>query len=148
AAAQAPSPLRPRNHAHHRRPAEPGFAPPEAAFGIRGPASAGLAVAAWRLWNAEPGPDRARALAHWFTGGGLDSPWFWLGFERRRRGALAIESLATVANAAAGAAAARHVDVTAAALSLPDLAWIAFAGLLSEKLWRGNAARAGDQASA
>jgi tryptophan-rich sensory protein len=144
----APSPLRPRTYAQYKRLKKPGFTPPDPAFGVWGPVWAGLGYAAWRLWNSEPGPDRDRALAHWFAGRGLDVLWLWLGFRRRARGAMAVESLLTIANAAAGADAARRVDGTAAALCLPYLAWISFAGLLSEELWRLNDGRRGDQASA
>jgi len=140
-ATYAPSPLRPRTYAHYHRLEKPGFTPPDPAFGIWGPVWTGLAVAAWRLWSAEPGPERDRALAHWFAGRGLDVLWLYLGFERRQRGAMAVESLVSVGNAAAGALAARRVDGTAAALTLPYLAWISFAGLLSEELWRLNSDR-------
>jgi tryptophan-rich sensory protein len=37
--------------------------------------------------------------------------------------------------------AARRVDGPSSALSAPYLAWIAFAGLLSEELWRLNRGR-------
>lgn len=47
-----------------------------------------------------------------------------------------------------GALAARRMDGAAAAISLPCLGWVCFAGLLSEELWRRNEAPEADQASA
>jgi tryptophan-rich sensory protein len=134
----SPAPINPRIRRDYKRLEKPSFNPPDWAFGIWGPLWAALAAAGWRLWRAPRSADRSRALGHWFGAQALNAAWLWLGFERRDRAAMAAESLASVGNAAALVLAARRVDRGAAALSLPYLAWIGFAGLLSLSLWRLN----------
>ena len=51
---------------------------------------------------------------------------------------MAAEAAVTVLNAAAHADAARRVDRTASLLAVPYAAWVGFAALLSEELWRRN----------
>lgn len=141
-AAFSPAPvLNPDERRYYKRLAKPWFNPPDWAFGIWGPLWAMLSVAGWRLWRAKPSPARTRALGHWFGAQALNVAWLWLGFGRRNRAAMAIEAAATTANAVALVDAARRVDGPSSALSAPYLAWIAFAGLLTEELWRLNRGR-------
>jgi tryptophan-rich sensory protein len=140
-ARHAPSPLRPRAFGHYRRLRKPGFTPPDPAFAVWGPLWAALGVAGWRLWRAPPGEARSRALGHWFGAQALNAAWLWLGFTRRNRGAMALEAAGSVVNAAALVNQARRVDGPAAALVVPYLGWLGFAGLLSEELWRLNRGR-------
>ncbi len=51
---------------------------------------------------------------------------------------MAAEAGATLVNALAYMDAARRVDPPAAWLAAPHAAWIGFAALLSEELWRRN----------
>ncbi|MGG5822753.1 TspO/MBR family protein [Falsiroseomonas sp. HW251] len=140
----SPAPIHPRTYGYYRRLEKPSFTPPDAAFAVWGPLWAALAAAGWRLWRAKPSAARSRALAHWFGAQALNTLWLWLGFQRRNRAAMAVEAGATVVNAAALADAARRVDGPAAVLALPYLAWIGFAGLLSEEIWRLNEDRGED----
>ena len=103
-----------------------------------GDRSAALTVSGARLSNSRPSPARRRALAHWWGIQGLNAFWLWLGFGQRLRGAAALEAAATVVNAAAYVETARKVDPPAAWLAVPYAAWIGFAALLSEELWRRN----------
>ncbi|WP_372620092.1 TspO/MBR family protein [Falsiroseomonas sp.] len=134
----SPAPIHPRRWAYYRRLAKPAFTPPDYAFAVWGPLWLALAVAGWRLWRAPKSRARSRALLHWFAAQALNPVWLWLGFRRRNRGAMALEGAGAVANAVALADAARRTDSMAGVLSLPYLAWIGFAGLLSEELWRLN----------
>lgn len=97
-----------------------------------------LTLSGLRVWVAPRGPDRTRALAHWFGAQGLNALWLWLGFRRRERGAMTAEAVATLANAAAYVEAARRVGRPAAAPGLPYAVWIGFAAELGAELWRRN----------
>ena len=134
----SPAPTNPPERRFYKRLDKPGFTPPDSAFAIWGPLYAALVLSGLRVWNAPAGPARQRALGHWFGIQGLNALWLWLGFGQRRLGAMTAESVVTVANAAAYVDAARRVDPPAAWLAVPYLAWIGFAGLLSEELWRRN----------
>ena len=63
------------------------------------------------------------------------------GLRQRRRGAATLEAALTTVNAVAYLDAARRVDRPAAWLAAPYAAWIGFAALLSEELWRRNRGR-------
>ena len=134
----SPSPGNGRIRRDYKRLEKPPFNPPDSAFAIWGPIYAALTVSGARLWNARPSPARRRALAHWFGIQGLNAFWMWLGFGQRLRGAATLEAAATVVNAAAYVETARKVDAPAAWLAVPYAAWIGFAALLSEELWRRN----------
>lgn len=138
-ALNSPAPVDAPIRRFYERLDKPSFTPPDPAFAIWGPLYAALLVSGLRVWNAPRGPDRDRALAHWCGIQGLNAAWLWLGFGQRRLGAMALEAVVTVANAAAYVEAARRVDRPAAWLGVPYVAWIAFAALLSEELWRRNA---------
>jgi tryptophan-rich sensory protein len=139
AARVSPSPTNPEIRRYYKRLEKPPFNPPDGAFAIWGPLYAALIVSGVRIWNAPRGPARTRALTHWFGIQALDVLWLWLGFGRpRARGAMALESVATVANGAAYVDAARRVDGPAGWLAAPYVAWVGFAALLSEELWRRN----------
>jgi translocator protein len=134
----SPAPTNPRIRWYYRRLDKPGFTPPDWAFAVWGPLYTALTVSGLRVWNAPHGRDRTRALSHWFGIQALNALWLYLGFGRRRRGAMTVEAAVTVLNAAAYVDAARRVDRTASWLAAPYTAWIGFAALLSEELWRRN----------
>ncbi|WP_165943242.1 TspO/MBR family protein [Roseicella aquatilis] len=141
AARWSPSPVHGRIRRDYERLEKPPFNPPDSAFAIWGPIYAALTVSGARLWNAPPSPARRRALAHWFGIQGLNALWMWLGFGQRMRGAATLEAAATTVNAVAYVEAARRVDRPAAWLAVPYAAWIGFAALLTEELWRRNRGR-------
>ena len=137
-ARNSPAPTQPAPRRFYKRLEKPPFTPPDAVFGIWGPLYAALTVSGLRVWLAPRSPARTQALAHWFLiqlGNALS---VWLGFGKRRLGASAAETALTVVNAAAYAESARRVDGPAAALALPYVAWIGFAAVLTEELWRRN----------
>lgn len=138
AALWSPSPAHGRIRRDYERLEKPPFNPPDSVFAIWGPIYAALTVSGARLWNARPSRARTQALAHWWGIQGLNAFWMWLGFGKRLRGAAALEAAVTVVNAAAYVDTARRVDRPAAWLAAPYAAWIGFAALLSEELWRRN----------
>jgi benzodiazapine receptor len=138
----SPAPGNQPERRFYERLDKPSFTPPDPAFAIWGPLYAALVLSGLRVWNAPHGADRDRALAHWFGIQGLNAAWLFLGFGQRRLGAMTVESGVTLANAAAYIEAARRIDRPAAWLAAPYLAWIGFAALLSEELWRRNRAGA------
>jgi translocator protein len=138
AQAYSPAPTNPDVRFYWKRLRKPDMQPPDWAFGIWGPLYAMLAVSGLRVWNARRGRERTRALLLWGGMQVLDVLWLWLGFGRRERGAMALESGTAIASAAAYVASARQVDRVASGLAVPHLAWLAFAALLSEELWRKN----------
>jgi tryptophan-rich sensory protein len=134
----SPAPGNGRIRRDYRRMEKPPFNPPDWAFGIWGPLFGLLTLSGLRIWNAPRGAPRTRALGHWFGIQALNALWMVIGFGGRRRGLMALEAVATVANAAAYIDAARRVDRTSAWLAAPYLPWVGFAALLSEELWRRN----------
>ena len=134
----SPSPAHRRIRRDYERLEKPPFNPPDPAFAIWGPLYALLTLSGLRIWNAPRGPARERALTHWFGIQVLNALWLWLGFGERRLGAATVEAVVTVANAAAYVDAARRVDPPAGWMAAPYAAWIGFAALLSEELWRRN----------
>ncbi|SDC96943.1 TspO/MBR family protein [Belnapia rosea] len=134
----SPSPAHGRIRRDYERLEKPPFNPPDPVFAIWGPLYALLTLSGLRIWNAPRGPARDRALGHWFGIQVLNALWLWLGFGERRLGAATVEAGVTVANAAAYVDAARRVDPASAWMAAPYAAWIGFAALLSEELWRRN----------
>ena len=64
--------------------------------------------------------------------------WTQLFFRQKRLGASAAASGAMVATGAAYVMAAAKVDRPAAAMGVPFVAWLGFATLLAERIWRDN----------
>lgn len=137
----SPSPVHGRLRRDYERLEKPPFNLPDSAFAIWGPLYAALTVSGARIWNAPRSRHRTRALVHWFGIQGLNAFWLWLGFGRRLRGAATVEAAITTVNAAAYLDEARRVDPPAAWLAAPYAAWIGFAALLTEELWRRNRGR-------
>jgi tryptophan-rich sensory protein len=113
--------------------------PPDAVFGPVWTLLYALnALSAARVYRAEPSQARAASLALWTLQQSLNAAWSPLFFgQRRPRAALADISLLWT-SLAAYLAAARRVDRPAAALVVPYLAWVSFAGFLNEEVVRKN----------
>lgn len=113
--------------------------PPDAVFG---PVWTGLyaasAISAARVYRAQPSPGRTRALALWGTQQALNAAWTPLFFGRRRPRAALVDLGLLWGALGSYAAQARKVDRAAAALVLPYLAWLSFAGLLNSEVIRKN----------
>jgi tryptophan-rich sensory protein len=98
-----------------------------------------MAVAAWRLLRLPQGtPGRALPLALFYAQLALNIAWSWMFFAAHspQLGLLNIVPQWLVILAAI--VAAWRVDKIAAAVLLPLLAWVAYAGALNFEVWRLN----------
>jgi 2-polyprenyl-6-methoxyphenol hydroxylase-like FAD-dependent oxidoreductase/tryptophan-rich sensory protein len=135
----APDRTHPGIRRWYRRLDKPGFTPPDAAFGAVWPVlETGLAVGGYRLLRQPPGRARDTAVALWLANTAMVGGWTQLFFREKRLGASAVASGAMVATGAAYVAAAAKVDRPAAVTAVPFVAWLGFATLLAERIWRDN----------
>lgn len=129
----------PRAAAWYASLRKPSYTPPGPVFGI---AWTGLDIllgyAGTRLLSAPRSPARSAALAAWGTNLLGIAGYSWAMFGRRRLDEGLGVTAGMVATAAATVATAAAVDRKAAAASLPLLAWVLFATLLQEEVWRRN----------
>ena len=114
----------------------PVFAPPGAVFPVVWSAlNLTTATSAWRVWRArEPGPQapsRRTVLAWWALAVIVRSGYTPLAFGGRRLWAATADAALLFAIMARYASLARRVDQTAAVLAVPEVAWTAFATVLS-----------------
>ncbi len=127
----------------------PAFAPPGAVFPVVWSAlTIATATSAWRVWRAAGGRGdggrpgaraaRGRALAWWAVAIPVRSAYVPLEFGRRRLWLATADSALLAAVMAGYAVRARRVDPAAAALALPEVAWTAFATVLSAAVARRN----------
>jgi tryptophan-rich sensory protein len=103
-----------------------------------------LAVTGFRLLQSPPSQSRVAALSAWaLTLLGLAGFPFTF-FRKRRLGAATATAGAMLAAATTSAIAARKVDVQSAVLSIPLIAWLAFATVLNAELRLRNPSRSND----
>jgi len=138
----APDPSHPDTRRWYRELRKPGFTPPDKAFGAVWPVlETGLAVGGYRLLRRPSGPARNAAVGLWLLNTAMVGGWTQLFFRERQLGASAAASGAMVATSAAYVATAARVDKPAAAAAVPFVAWLGFATLLAERIWRDNPAK-------
>ena len=118
----------------------PSFTPPGPVFGIAWTGlDALLGYSGYRLLIASPSLRRTTALGAWSLNllgiGGFS----WVLFGRKRLDEALGVTAGMVATSAAAVATAATVDKHAAGADLPLLAWVLFATLLQEEVWRRNA---------
>jgi len=97
-----------------------------------------LTLSGLRIWNAPRSVARTQALTLWGTVQALNAVWMALG--PRRLGGQLATAVASLGTAGAYVWRARRVDPPAANMVAPYVGWIGFANVLSEELWRKNAA--------
>jgi benzodiazapine receptor len=123
---------------------QPSFAPPGPVFPVVWSAlNLTTATSAWRLWRVRrsPGPEvpyAQRALAWWALAVLLRSCYVPLEFGSRRYWAATVDSALLCAVMARYAVVARRADPAAAVLAAPEVAWTAFATVLSTAIAVGN----------
>jgi translocator protein len=128
----------------------PAFSPPGPVFPVVWSAlNLTTATSAWRLWCvqasqpdlAAPATRAARAALAWWTGAvAVRSGYVPLEFGARRFWLATADSALLCAVMARYAWLARRADPAAAALAVPEIAWTAFATVLSAAVARRNAA--------
>jgi translocator protein len=114
----------------------PAFAPPGAVFPVVWPAlNLTTATSAWLVWRAggagPEAPSRRAVLAWWALAVIARSGYVPLAFGSRRLWAATADSALLCMVMANYAALARRVNPAAAALAVPEIAWTAFATVLS-----------------
>jgi translocator protein len=127
------------NRLWYRLLRKPRFQPPNSVFGpVWAVLYATVAYAGWKVWSAEPSPERTRALALWGTQLGLNALWPPLFFGARKPGLALVDMAALDAAAIAFTAAAREVEPTAAKVFAPYLGWLGFATALNTAIVAKN----------
>lgn len=135
----APDPSHPGIRRWYRRLDKPGYTPRDTAFGAVWPVlETGLAAGGYRLLRQPSGRARNVAVGLWLLNTAMVGGWTQLFFREKRLGASAAASGAMVATGAAYVATAAKVDRPAAAAAVPFVAWLGFATLLTERIWRDN----------
>jgi tryptophan-rich sensory protein len=125
---------------YHRDLDKPSFTPPDAVFGAVWPVlDLFLAFGGYRLLTAPKGPERDAAIALWAVNVAMVGGWSKIFFGERNLGGGALGAAAMLGTGAAYVECASHVDSLAAASGVPFAAWVAFASVLSEEVWRRNA---------
>ncbi len=121
----------------------PAFAPPGAVFPVVWSAlNLTTATSAWLVWRAgRAAPQRRAALEWWALSVLVRSGYVPLAFGGRRLWAATADSALLCVVMARYAALARRVDQPAAALAVPEIAWTAFATVLSAAVAAKNADR-------
>lgn len=134
-----PSPDHPHTAAWYASLRKPDVTPPGPVFGI---AWTGLDLllgfAGYRLITAKPSPTRNAALAAWSSNLLGIAGFSWVLFGRKQLGEALGVSSAMVVTSAATVGTAALVDYKAAYASIPLLAWVLFATILQEEVWRRN----------
>ena len=134
-----PTPDQPGNAAWYKGLDKPTYRPSGPTIGVAWTVLDGLlAYAGTRMLTAPPSPARTTALAGWGTAVAGIPVYQILMFGRHRLG----PALGAVAGMLAGTltavGAAATFDRRAAGAMAPLVAWLGFAGLLQEELWRRN----------
>lgn len=135
----APDPSHPRIRRWYHRLRKPGFTPPDSVFGAMWPALETVyAVGGYRILRQPPSPARNTAAALLLGNSAMIGGWTQLFFGERRLGASVGAAAAMFAGSLGYVAAASQVDRKAALTGVPLAAWLGFATLLSEEVWRRN----------
>jgi len=123
----------------YRTLARPAIAPPNWVFGpVWTLLYALMAVAAWRVWLAAPGPARNWGLALFAAQLALNLAWSWIFFHRHAVGAALVEVITLWAAIGATTIVFSFSSSAAAWLMAPYWAWVSFASILNGAIWRLN----------
>ena len=135
----SPEPAHPEIDRWYHSLDKPSYTPPDAVFGGVWPVlEVLLAAGGYRLMRAEPGRDRDAAIALWLLNAAMVGGWTKIFFSERSLAGGALAAGGLLGAGAAYVKFARRVDPLAAAAGVPYTAWVAFATLLSEEIWRRN----------
>jgi benzodiazapine receptor len=134
-----PTPDQPATAAWYAALRKPSFTPPGPVFGIAWTLlDTLLGYSGYRLLMAKPSSRRNWALGAWAVNllgvGGFS----YVLFGRKRLDEALEVTAGMVVSAASASALASQVDRRAAYADLPLLAWVMFAAVLQEEVWRRN----------
>ena len=132
-------PQHPRTALWYASLRKPSYTPPGPAIGAAWAVlDTLLSVSGYRLLKSPPSTARSTALTSWALSVAGIAGYPWVFFGRKQLGESAVVVGAMLASASTYVAAAERVDRPAAAMGIPLVLWVGFAGLLSEELWRRN----------
>lgn len=118
---------------------KPAQTPPDWAFAVVWPVLYGLnAYSGYRSWKKRQEPGAKSALALWGTQLAFNSAWTPLFFGKHRARAALVDLGLNFASLLGYSARAAKVDRTAAALMVPYLGWLAYAGTINRDIVRKN----------
>lgn len=123
----------------YRKLVRPAIAPPNWVFApVWTLLYALMAIAAWRIWLAEPSTSRSWSLGLFLLQLALNLAWSWIFFTRHAIGAALAELVVLWLAIAATILSFSQVAPAAAWLLVPYLAWVTFASILNAAFWRLN----------
>ena len=135
----SPGPDHPRTRRWYERLEKPDFTPPPPVYPIAWSAiQACQAYGGYRLLRSDPSSKRTATLALWSANQMGIAGWSEVFFGQRAPGWGTAASAMLGGGAIGYVVAANKVDRVAAGLGAPLVAWVAFATLLSEEIWRKN----------
>ena len=132
-------PQHPRTALWYASLRKPSYTPPGPVIGAAWTILDGLlCIAGYRLLTARPSAMRNAALATWGLNIAGIAGYPWVFFGRKQLGASTAVAAGMLGSAAAAVGTAGFVEPVAAAAEAPLVAWLSFATLLSEEIWRRN----------
>lgn len=122
----------------------PSWAPPAWLFGpVWSTLYAAMAVAAWLVWRAEPAARTRAALGLFLAQLAVNALWSWVFFGWHLIGWALAELVVLWVLILCTLVAFYKIRPLAAALLVPYLVWVSFAGALNWALWVANRAALG-----
>jgi tryptophan-rich sensory protein len=123
------------NKAWYRMLRKPSFTPPDRLFALVWPVLYTLGtVSVWRVARTPASPTRSLALGLWGAQLACNAAWAPLFFGAHRPGLAMADLAGNYVSLGAYALTARKLDGTAAALVLPYVGWMTFAGVLNASI--------------
>jgi translocator protein len=118
---------------------KPRLNPPDAVFPVVWTSLYTLmAISAYRVWQAEPSPERTRALRLWAVQLAANARWPKLFFGKHRPDLALSNILGLESTILAYISTAGKVDRAASATFIPYAAWVAFAAYLNAEIAHRN----------
>jgi translocator protein len=137
---RSPTSAQPATAAWYARLRKPSFTPPGPVFGVAWTClDALLGYAGYRLLTRPASRARALALGLWGINVAAVAGYSWVMFGRKRLDEATGVTVGMLASSVGAVAAASQVDKRAALASIPLAAWVSFACVLQEEIWRRNA---------
>lgn len=123
----------------YRSLAKPRWTPPDLAFPIAwGILYALMAVAAWRVYLADPSPARSAGLICYLLQLAANAAWSWLFFGRRQILGALLNIVLLLSLIVATTILFAGASALAAWLMLPYILWVMLALALNASVWRLN----------
>ena len=135
----SPTPDHPRTRRWYKDLDKPSYNPPAPVYAVAWTGiQAGLAYGGYRLLRRPASSQRTLALTLWGINQAAIAGWSEIFFGHRAPGAGTLAAGAMIGTSAGYVAAAAREDDIAAATGVPLVAWVSFATLLAEEIWRRN----------